>query len=232
MKGCIIYMSNAISLKESFRYMNHLEKTIGSLTSYIRNTNNSIKVTELHLKSKSNSEAQDEEIDQTSERTYPNASTVDITFLINQLVDEKLKLSLAIEEAKRDLFLDWKENGVNLTLDSGVEYAKKSRDLANNLKYLVDLKPSESKSSGTDFKFNVEGNQTSYKYPIEKKITIDFDRNIINELYKKLLNKADTLSTQIESAMLKEIVFFESIYDIHDSITEIVDKYLSNKNNK
>jgi hypothetical protein len=225
-------MSNAISLKESFRYMNHLEKNISSLISYIRNTNNSIKVTENHLKSKSNSEVKDEEIDMTNEHTYPNASTVDITFLINQLVDQKLKLSLAIEDSKKNLFLDWKENGINLTLDSGVEYAKKNRDLANNLKCLVDLKPSESKSSGTDYKFNVEGNQVAYKYTIEKKVTIDFDRNIINDLYKKLLNKADTLSTQIESAMLKEIVEFIPIYDIHDSITEIVDKYLANKNNK
>jgi hypothetical protein len=153
-------------------------------------------------------------------------------FLINQLVNEKLKLSQSIEDAKKDLFLDWKENNINLSLDSAVEFAKKSRDLANNLKCLVDLKASESKSTGVDFKFNVEGNQTQYKYPIEKKITIDFDRNIINDLYKKLLNKADIISTQIESGMLKEIVEYNPIYDIHDSIEDILNKYLTNKNNK
>lgn len=218
---------NLTSIKESFRTLNILDRHISSLTSYIRNTNNAVKIKEVHLKSKSNSDVTDEELDVSAERTY-NCSIDDITFLIRQLIDQKLGLALAVESAKKDLILDWKENGINLTLDTGVEYAKKCRELANNLKSLVDLKSSETKKQGKDYKFNAEGNQTPYVYNIEVKTTIDFNRDNVNDLYKKLLNKADTLSTQIESAMLKEVVEFKSIYDIHDSIAEIVEKYLKN----
>lgn len=218
-----------LSIKESFRNMNFLESTINSLSYYVKDTNNAFTVKEKHYKSKSNSEAIDEEIDMTSIRTYPNVSVVDIAYLIKQLVEEKTKLSLVIEDAKKSISLDWKENGRNLTLDSAVETAKKSRDLANVLKCLVDLKSSETKKQGTGYKFNAEGNQTTYRYDIDVVKTIDFDRTIINENYKKLLDKADKLSTQIESAMLKEIVDYAPLYDIHDSLSEIVDKYIANK---
>jgi len=221
--------NNTLSLKESFRQLNFLEKNISTLSRTLSNTSNAITIKEIHQKSKVNQDAEDETIDMTAERTYPNVSIVDITFLVRQLVNEKLKLSLAIENAKKTLILDWKEDGVNLTLDSSIEYAKKSRELANNLKYLVDIKSSEGKKAGSAYKFNVEGNQVSYKYEILTTSTIDFDRNNVNDLYKKLLNKADVLSTQIESAMLKECVEYEALYDIHDSTAEIVDKYVKNK---
>jgi len=222
-------MSNALSLKESFRQLNFLEKNISTLSRYLSNTSNAITIKEIHQKSKVNQDAVDETIDMTAERTYPNASIVDIAFLVKQLVDQKLELSLEIENAKRNLVLEWTENGVNLTLDSAVEYAKKSRELADNLKSLVDIKSSEGKKTGSAYKFNVEGNQVSYKYEILTTNTIDFNRNNVNDLYKKLLNKADTLSTQIESSMLKNIVEFVPTYDIHDSVAEIVEQYLSSK---
>jgi len=223
-------MSNsALSLKESFRQLNFLEKNISTLSRSLSNTSNAITIKEIHQKSKVNQDAEDETIDMTAERIYPNASIVDIAFLVKQLVDQKLELSLAIETAKKSLILDWTENGVNLTLDSAIEYAKKSRELANNLKSLVDIKSSEEKKTGSAYKFNVEGNQVSYRYDILKTNTIDFNRNHVNDLYKKLLNKADTLSTQIESAMLQNIVEFNGLYDVHDSTLEIVEQYLLSK---
>jgi len=217
---------SAISLKESFRILNILDQHTSSLLSYISNKSNSLKVEEIHLKSKV-TENQDETIDQTTERQY-KCSVTNISFLISQLISQKLELSLAIENAKKDLFLDWQENGENLTLDTGILFAKKSRELSNNLKYLLDLKPSEAKSFGSDFIFNIEGNQVQYKFPIEKKVTLDFDRNEINTLYKFMLNRSNTLSIQIEKAMMQDIVEFIPIYDILASTSEIVEEYLSN----
>jgi len=219
--------NSIISLKESFRILNILDQHTSSLLSYISNKSNSLKVEEIHLKSKV-TENIDETIDQTTERQY-KCSVTDISFLISQLINEKLVLSLAIENAKKSLFLDWQENGENLTLDTGILFAKKNRELSNSLKYLLDLKPSETKSQGKDFVFNVEGNQTEYKYPIEKKVSLDFERNTINILYKQMLNRANTLSTQIEKAMMEEIVEFVPVYDILSSTSEIVEEYLVNQ---
>ena len=218
--------NSTISLKESFRILNILDQHTSSLLSYISNKSNSLKVEEIHLKSKV-TENQDETIDQTTERQY-KCSVTNISFLISQLIDEKLILSLAIENAKKNLFLELQENGENLTLDTGILFAKKSRELSNSLKYLLDLKPSEAKSFGKDYIFNLEKNQVEYKYPIEKKTSLDFNRNDINTLYKSMLNRANTLSTQIEGAMLKEIVEFVPTYDILSSTSEIVEEYLSN----
>lgn len=217
-----------MSIKEACRYQNFIDSNITTLSYYIRNTDNAFTVKENHIKSKSNPDTNDEELDMTTERQY-NCNVVDIAFLINQLVEEKLKLSNAIDSAKRSIVIDYKVNGNTLTLDSAVEHAKRSRELANTLKTLVDLKSSETKKSGTDYKFNVEGNQVQYRYNIDVVKTIDFDRDVANKLYKKLLNKADTLSTKIESAMLLENVNYEPLYDLHDSVNEIVDKYLNSK---
>jgi len=218
--------NSTISLKESFRILNIFDQHTSSLLSYISNKSNSLKVEEIHLKSKV-TENPDETIDQTTERQY-KCSVTDISFLISQLINEKLILSLAIENAKKNLYLESQENGENLTLDTGILFAKKSRELSNSLKYLLDLKPSEAKSFGKDYIFNLEKNQVEYKYPIEKKTSLDFNRNDINTLYKSMLNRANTLSTQIEGAMLKEIVEFVPTYDILSSTSEIVEEYLSN----
>lgn len=222
---------NLMSLKESFRYLNILDKHISSLLSTLSNKSNVVKIEEIHYKSKI-TEFPDETVDQTPERPYPNVTIVDLSFLTKQLLEQKFQLSMAIELAKRDLFLDWKENNQSLTLDGGIEYSKKNRELANSLKYLLDIKANEVKSQGSGYTFNINKDQIIYKYEILKKTTLDFDRNIINDLYKKLLSKCDMISTQIELATLKEIVNFTPIYDIHSSIAEIVDQYLSNKSNK
>ncbi len=213
-----------INIKESYRYHNFLDTNISTLISYLRSENNVIKVTETHQKSKSNQDVQDEVIDATTERQY-NCKIENITFLVKQLVEEKLKLSLAIEDAKKNITLEWIEDGRKLTLDSAIEFNKNVRNMTNNLKYLVDLKSSEYKKIGRDYKFNVNGDQVSYQYNIEIKKEIDFDRNIVKELYKKLVTKADTISTQIDEVMLKDCVNYTPIYDLHDSVAEIVEQY-------
>lgn len=213
-----------MNLKESYRYHNFLDANINTLLSYLRFENNVTKVIETHQKGKSNQDAQDEVINTTTERQY-DCKIEDIAFLIKQLIDEKLKLSLAIEVAKKNIILNWIENGNNLTLDSAIEYNKNIRNMVNNLKYLVDLKSSEYKKTGKDYKFNINGEQVPYQYNIEIKKEIDFDRNIIKDLYKKLVTKADTISTQIDEAMLKDYVNYTPIYDLHDSISEIVEQY-------
>jgi hypothetical protein len=59
--------------------------------------------------------------------------------------------------------------------------------------------------------------------------TIDFDWNIINSNYKRLLLEADSLSSEIEKAQIKECVNYDFAYSIHDSVTDIVDKYIASK---
>lgn len=217
-----------MSIKEACRYQNFLESNIRSLTFYINNVSNAVRIKELHLKSRSNPKVEDEEKDMTIERQF-DCSVVDISYLIKQLIEEKLKLSLAIDDAKKNLKLNWMENGVNLTLDSAVEYAKKIRDLSNNLKSLVNLKSQKSNKVDRAYTFNAEGNQTSYIYDVEVETEIDFDRTVAVKLYKSLLDKADTLSSEIEKGMLIDSVNYEPLYSVHDSLNEIVEAYIASQ---
>jgi len=217
--------NSTISLKESFRTLVYIDKTISSLTSYLSNKNNSISVIEQHLKEKSNPEAQNEELDTTTIREYPDASTVDIINLVQNLIAEKTKLEISVELAKRDIVIQTKDNN-NLSLDSAISNAKQSRNLANVLNNLINIKTDEKKTVGTGFKFNQEGNETSYRYDVVVTKTINFDRNIVSDNYKQLLEKADKLSISIEKSMMEEIVGYEFPYSIHDSTADIVNKYL------
>jgi len=214
-----------LNIKEACRYQNFLDSVINTLSGYIRDTDNAIKITEIHLKSKNNSDAEDEILDKTTERQF-DCSVVDIAYLINNLIGEKCKLSNAIEHAKRGIVIN--VDNQEFTLDSALENAKRCRALSGNIKVLTNLKSRGSKKSGSDYKFNVEGNQVRYVYDVEVVTTIDYDRNNIIKLYKKLVDKADKLSNKIELAMLQDVVDYEMIYDLHDSVEEIVEKYLVN----
>ena len=215
---------NVISLKESFRILTFIDKTISSLTSYLSNKNNSISILEKHLKEKSNPEAKDEELDMTTIREYKDASTVDIIQLVKMLISQKAKLEIAVENAKRTLII---ESDINkFSLDSAISNAKQSRNLANVLDNLIKIKSEETKRQGQAFRFNLNLEETPYRYDINVVKTVDFDKDIISKNYKDLLNITDKLSISIEKAMMEEIVEYEFPYSIHDSISDIVGKYL------
>jgi hypothetical protein len=220
--------SSVISLKESFRTLAYIDRTISSLTSYLSDRNNSISIKETHFKEKSNSEAKNEELDTTTIREYPDASIVDIVYLVKNLISEKTKLEIAVEFAKRHIVIESKDNN-NLTLDSAISNAKQMRELVKALSKLINIKTDETKKQGVGFRFNNEGNETSYRYDITVVKTIDFDRNIVSNNYKQLLENADKLSISIEKSMMDECVEYEFPYSIHDSVADIVVKYLDSR---
>ena len=217
--------NSTISLKESFRTLVYIDKTISSLTSYLSNKNNSISVIEQHWKEKSNPEAKNEELDTTTIKEYPDASTINIINLVQNLIAEKTKLEISVELAKRDIVIQTKGND-NLSLDSAISNAKQSRNLANVLNSLINIKTDEKKTVAQGFKFNINGEEVSYRYDVVITKTINFDRNIVSDNYKSLLEKADKLSISIEKSMMDEIVEYEFPYSIHDSTADIVSKYL------
>ena len=217
--------NTSISLKESFRTLVYIDKTISSLTSYLSNKNNSISVIESHLKEKSNPEAKNEELETTTIREYSNASTVDIINLVQNLIVEKTKLEISVEIAKRNIVIETKDNN-NLSLDSAISNAKQSRNLANVLNSLINIKTDEKKTVSQGFKFNINLEEVPYRYEVITTKTIDFDKNIVSHKYKYLLDKADKLSISIEKSMMEDIVEYEFPYSIHDSTADIVSKYL------
>jgi hypothetical protein len=221
-----------LNIKEACRYANFLDEIYLELQMEFSQENYIFTTTEKHLKSKACLNTEDEVIDASPDNKYDisNIKLNGIANLLMDILDEKLKLALAIEEGKKQVKLDWVEDGKNLTLDAALEHNKKLRAAADTfLRQLTDIKSSEIKKLGTDYTFNQEGNQVPYRYNIEVIKTINYDRNAIKKLYKKILKKTDEISIQIDQIMLKEVVDFTPKFDLHDSMGEIIENY-STKN--
>ena len=118
-----------MNIKEAGQYSNFLNTILNQaqVTSvrkeYMR------KVEEKHLKNKSNPDAQDEVIEQVINNKL-NIQSHDLTYLALSIIEEKMALSISIEEGKKKMFIDWKENGKALGLDNAIAYNKQLRTLA------------------------------------------------------------------------------------------------------
>jgi hypothetical protein len=214
-----------LNIKDAGRYANHLTGLISEVQNLMHTRSNYTKSTERHLKQKAWPETEDEIIEQEIERIF-TGQIQNMAYLAQSLMNEKLKLSLAMEMGKQNLTIDWSENDEKLTLDTAIEYNKSIRQFANAyLSRLTNLKPSNSKTTGRAYKINVEGNQVPYNYDIETTLELDFDASIVKGLYRDTLAKADKISILIDQAKLVEIVDFTPTYNLQDSLEDVIAIY-------
>jgi len=215
-----------LSLKEAYRYSNYLKNLIYELQTYSISDEIKFSEKENHLKSKISNDYEDETIEIQKEKKY-DIEINDIVDLINSLNVHLCLLNNAIINAKQNIKLDFKlNNSIPLKLDAAIEFNKLQRDFAVNiLNRLSRAKSSEDEDVGLIYGINGEGNQVTYRYTVKRIKTINFDRNKIIELYKKILSKCDIISEQIDEIMLNKIVDFEKIYDFHDTIEDVIEAY-------
>jgi len=201
-----------MNLKEAFRYQNFLDELLGTAYSYLNNKNFVVSTVETHLKSQVNPDAKDEVIE--VQKPY------DVDFTPNDLIDfvvkvinEKEKLSNIISDAKMRTEID---------IDVAIALNKKKQGFARVLQSLSNIKSGEKVKNASDYKFNTDGNQISYYYKINEVTKIDFDRNDVRGLYKKLLKETDEVSTKLDSILINTELDFDPNWDINDSFEECV----------
>lgn len=201
-----------MNLKEAFRYQNFLDELLGTAYSYLNNKNFVVSTVETHLKSQVNPDAKDEVIE--VQKPY------DVEFTPNELIDfvvkvinEKERLSNIISDAKMRTEID---------IDVAIALNKKKQGFARVLQSLSDIKSGEKVKNASDYKFNTDGNQISYYYKINEVTKIDFDRNDVRGLYKKLLKETDEVSTKLDSILINTELDFNPSWDINDSFEECV----------
>lgn len=201
-----------MKLKEAFRYQNALKQWIEEAESFLTNRNNIVKIEETHKKSLVNKEESDvvKEINNRVLDIEPNTM---IDFIYD-LVEEKNKVSQAISEAKRKSDVD---------LDVSIEINKSKQRLANIYNRLSNVKNSQKTRTDRAYKFNVEGNQTPYVYEVDEVTSIDYDRNKVRKLQKKLEKTCDETSTKIETLQLTIEVNHTPKYDVNDSFADLIE---------
>lgn len=221
-----------LNIKEAGRYANFLHRNIDLLKNFLINDTLIYNTREEHLKSKVLKNESDE-IKLIEEKSDLNISLEDAVHLIDLLINKKMELSMAINNAKAETLVDWVENGEKLPLDTAIEYSKNLRSFAiSPLEDLTLNRSEEYIKDGIGYLINNEGNQSQYRYEIKVIKKINYDRNIVKDLYKKTLNKADLLSAAIDKAMLKKSIDFEMEYNIHDSLEDLIESFKKLKANK
>ena len=202
-----------MNLKESYRYANYLDTLLNTAYRYLQNKGFTTTTKQNHLRSKANSEASDEIVE--VQKPY------DVEFTPNDIIDfvvgvitEKELLANAIAKAK---------SGAEINIDNAVAMNKKKQAFVSILSGIVNIKPSEKTTQGTDYKFNQQdGNQIRYFYNIEETTTIDFNRNDVKALIKKYSKECDDISSKLDAIEINTIVEHTQKYDISDTFEDLV----------
>lgn len=199
-----------MNLKEAFRYQNFLDKMMGLAGESIATQSHNLIVTKKHLRSKANPDAQDtEEVVDYGEFFASD----DVLTLMLRLVDEKERLSAAISKAKA---------GAGIDLDAAIAANKFRQILRRKVDYMLCSKASQRTERGTDYRFNVEGNQTAYSYDVEVTATENFDRNRAKQVVRDIISEADDVSAKIDAAMINIVVDYTPPFNVNDSFEDVM----------
>lgn len=207
-----------MNLKDAFRYQNYLENILNSATNYLTSRDNVVQIKETHYRHKSNPDAEDETKDVTANRIFPNYKVEQIIDFMLTVADEKTKLTVAIDEAKKA----YKATAYDVNLINN----RIRQSVAHTLRYLSNLKSAETTGIGRDYKFNVNGDQVSYAYETKVVQTIDYDRNHVRKLFQRFTEMSDAVSTNLDQALLNITVVMEPKFNVNYSFEEAVEQYL------
>lgn len=212
-----------VNLKEAFRFQKVLEQNFDFAINEINNTSNIYKITKKHLKNKVNSDATD--FEEVLESEY-NFNINDIIRFAYYLAEEKGKLTKAINMTKHEI------SDSVADIDAMVEKNKKLQSLSNTISYIAkNYKAKTAEVFETDYKFNAEGNQTSYRYPVEMNYEERYDRGFVSKVAKESIGLADENSALIDSCMINSNVNYHPLFSVNDSFEEAIEAFLAKGEN-
>lgn len=199
-------------LKESFRYQNYLTSLFVQATSYLSREDFITTTTQNHNRSMVNPDAQDEKI------SVPKVFNVgykpnDLIDFVVKLIDEKQKLSNAITEAKKSLDMD---------IDAAMSMNKTKQDFISVLRRMASIKSTESEKEGTSYKFNNDGDQVSYRYPVKEVKAIDYNRNTVKGLISKYKKETDQISTTRDRIDIMTDVDYTPVWEVDTPLEDIL----------
>lgn len=206
-------------LKEAFRYQNYLSSLFTETVGYLSREDFITTTSQEHNRKKSNPDADDEKV--VVQKPYnvefkPN----DLIDFAVKLIDEKQKLSDAITEAKKTTSFD---------VDATMSMNKTKQGFIHVLRRMASIKPIESEKEGVSYKFNNDGDQVSYRYPIKEVKTIDYDREDVKKLIDKYKKETDNISTERDRIDIMTEVDYKPIWEVDTPLEDIVEDLTKQK---
>jgi len=209
-----------MNLKEAFRFQNKLQSLMDDAKNILDDRRNITRTQNTYMRSKVVADAEDEvTIDDIPDPEYTEKIT-DVAAFLLYLLDEKERLSKAVIETKKSLPID---------MDSEVSLNSHRQEMANLFRRMADTRSSENiiYNGGLGYRFNAEGNQISYKCPVKKVVTINFDRNKIRKMLANLDKKADSVSVELDKCLINYEVNYTAPFDVNDTFANVFEKYLT-----
>ena len=206
-----------MNLKEAFRFQNKLESLIIDTENILDNEECVTLTKRTYLYKKANPDAENETVTIIPDTEYYRQLNEMIEFAV-YLLDQREKLSEAINKAKRGLPLD---------LDGEVSLNRYRQRLSETFRRMARIKSKEftETNGGVGYRFNNEGNQVAYKCDVERVTTINFNRNTVRKYAAQLSERADSASSEIDRCMINYEVDYQPEFDVNDSFDEVFEKF-------
>mgnify|MGYP000599907797 FL=1 len=133
------------------------------------------------------------------------------------VIAEREKLGNAITAAK---------NNCGFDIDNAVAVNKMRQRVAGDIKRMLSFKASKTKEFGLGYRFNVAGDQTSYRYEVETESEENFDRKASKTVMTAMLEESDETSAEIDRVLVTTNVDFMPHFSVNDSFDDAVEAYL------
>lgn len=203
-----------INLKEAFRYQKYLDTLFSTSSVCISIDEQMFSTKETHHYNASNPDKEDEVIDVEVTEHFENDNVLRFMMYI---IEQKEMLTEAINKAKASMEFD---------LDATVASNQMRRVAVRHIKNVLSKKPSTYKKTGTDYKFNGEGNQVAYYYNIDVEKTDIFDRNNFKNVMRALSRDAEKKSTDVDVWMVNTVVEYDPPFDVDDSFEQAMEVFV------
>lgn len=210
-----------MNLKEAFRYQNFLDRIFGAACVSIEKRDHCLTQTRNHLYNKVNPDMENvkEEV-KTEEDFFANDDVIQAMLF---LIEEKEKLSIAINKAKESIDMD---------IDAAVSVNKYRQLLNKSVAFMMRLNPCTRIETGIAQKFNSTGDPVDYKYDVEVTSVESYDRKAAKKIMKKVISEADKTSAAIDFVKVNTTVDYTPVFDVNDSFEDVMNTFLEMQGNK
>lgn len=210
-----------MNLKEAFRYQNFLDRIFGEACISIEKRDHCLTQTRNHLYNKVNPDMENvkEEV-KTEEDFFANDDVIQAMLF---LIEEKEKLSIAINKAKESIDMD---------IDAAVSVNKYRQLLNKSVAFMMRLNPCTRIETGIAQKFNSTGDPVDYKYDVEVTSVEAYDRKAAKKIMKEVISEADKTSAAIDFVKVNTTVDYTPVFDVNDSFEDVMNTFLEMQGNK
>lgn len=206
-----------MNLKEAFRYQKFLDSMMQAATNAMRNKTLCLNTEKTHHYNKADASLTD--VIEVEEKTV-QYQVEDLVSLGHVLIGERRKLTHAINVAKANADID---------IDAYVEANKFAMRMISGYRTILSFQSGKHKERGSGYRLNGEGNQTGYVYEIDVVDTEAYDRKDIKKQLHEVSVKADEVSSQIDSAMVNTLVDYDPIYDVNETLDDIMAEFVQKR---